>query len=50
VEIRYAESGEVSLAYAVTGESTLPGFSFRDAGTPELKGLGPRRLLAVQAP
>jgi pimeloyl-ACP methyl ester carboxylesterase len=25
-------------------------FTFRDAGAPELKGLGPRRLLAVQAP
>jgi len=42
-----AGAGEVLTSETVQDLVAGSGFSFRDAGTFELKGLGPRRLLAV---
>ena len=47
MEIRYAQSGDVSLAHVIEGGSGL-GSDFRDASSLERKGLGPRRLPAVE--
>jgi class 3 adenylate cyclase len=44
-----AGAGELLTTETVQDLVAGSGFTFRDAGAPELKGLGPRRLLAVQA-
>jgi pimeloyl-ACP methyl ester carboxylesterase len=46
----HASAGELLTTETVSDLVAGSGFSFRDAGSPELKGLGPRRLLAVSAP
>jgi class 3 adenylate cyclase len=43
-----AGAGELLTTETVQDLVAGSGFSFRDAGTAELKGLGPRRLLAVE--
>jgi len=44
-----AGAGELFTTETVQDLVAGSGFTFRDAGAPELKGLGPRRLLAVRA-